>query len=135
MIPVWAAFALLVLLDSIPLVILVPLIAARARRAGAPVELHVGAAIFGGLMASLVVQGLLLQALLGGMRPHWLPPIAAEAALVCACGVLASAVGAGAAYFHLCLRTARHPDYDDQPHPLPKDDVPQPGDGDDLLPK
>jgi hypothetical protein len=132
--PVWAAFALLVLLDLVPIALFYVPIVRAARKAGVRVGWYCYVAVFGGLLAAMIVQVVTVQFLVSDVPLPWPVPFVAEVVLVYGIGVLASTVVAGGVWWHLRAKTARDPDYGEPAGSL-KAHVPQPRDGDDVLPK
>ena len=135
MFPAFTVLLLMMALDAIPIAIAVPSILGRAREAGARAGWHVGAAIFGGLIAALAVQILTIQTVIAHQGLLLGVHIVVPVVVLFASGMLTAGVVACCSYLHLCMRTARDPDYEDRGGTSREADVHQPGDGDDLLPK
>jgi len=106
-------FLLLLAVDLIPALAFVARIVPRARAAGVPGGWHVGFALFGGLIAGMLVNGMAVQYFL--FRAQQLDPFPFrwQVVLVIAGGLFGSAVAAGSVYWHLRLATQRDPDYEE----------------------
>ena len=115
--PVWAAFVLLVVVDLVPVAVFARRMARRARGAGVAADRHYVFAFLGGLAGGLAMQGITLEWLVSQM--HQPEPVSYRlgmAALILN-GLLGSAIVAGCVYLHFRARTAHDPDYDDAPKP------------------
>lgn len=112
-VPVLGFLFLLVALDAVPALVLVGRIVRRARAAGVPAGWHVGFALFGGVIAGMLVNVLAVQFFLyqaQAMRPV---PAFRQIVLVIVGGVGGSAAAATAVYLHLRMATQRDPDYEE----------------------
>lgn len=116
--PSWAAIALMLFADLIPVAVVARRIGAHARRAGVPARRHYKFAFFGGLWSGLLTQCLILVWLTGQLNgPQPDVSFALGFSALMAAGLLSSAVVSGAVYLHLRMRTARDPDYEEPTDP------------------
>ena len=123
-------FLLLIALDLVPALAAIARIVPRARAAGVPAGWHVGAALFGGQIAGMVMNGAAAQYFLFRAQQMDTFPLRWQVVLVIAGGVSGSAAAAGSVYWHLRLATQRDPDYEEPRSPGSHvADVRQPGDG------
>ena len=117
MIPVWAAFAVLLVTDLIPVAIFATRTARLARARGVAADRHYVFAFLGGLAGGLAMQGITLEWLVGQMNnPEPVSYRLAMAVLILV-GLLGSAIVAGCVYLHFRAQAARDPDYDDASKP------------------
>jgi hypothetical protein len=110
--------ALVVTTDLVPILVAVRWVRRRARTVGVASDWHVGAAVFGGLIAGLLANGLTVQCFLLRPSPVGVVPFGWQAVLIVASGTCASALAAGGAYLHLRMVTRRDPDYEEPAGPF-----------------
>jgi MFS family permease len=114
-------FLLLIAMDLVPALVAVARIVPRARAAGAPAGWHVGVALFGGLVAGMVMNGLTVQYFLLRAQQMHPFPFRWQSVLVIASGIGGSTVVAAGVYCHLRMATRRDPDYEEPRQPLDSD--------------
>ena len=114
-------FLLLLAVNLIPAAVGVWRIQARRLVDGKTRGWHIGAAIFGALIAGMLMNGATVQTFL--TRPEQLPAMSRhwQVALVIAAGIVGSAGATTAVCLHLRLASRRDPDYE------PMDRPPDPG--------
>jgi hypothetical protein len=105
-------FLFLLAVDLVPAAVAVWRIQARPKVDPRTRAWHIGGAIFGALIAGMVMNAATVQTFL--LRPQQLPAVPRDwlVAAVIAAGVFGSACVSGAVYLHLRLATRRDPDYE-----------------------
>jgi hypothetical protein len=106
----------LIVLNALPALFVIVRIVRRARAAGVPAVWHVMFALFGGVIAGMVMEGLVVQYFLRHAKAMDPLPGRWQVLIVIAAGIGGSALAAAGVYLHLRMIIQRDPDYE-EPRP------------------